>query len=243
MLARRDTSLSVRPGSRVALEQHVREVSPLGALADQFDLGRALDRQLVLHEAGDLLRRSADELGQGRAAIAEHPRIPVLVCPERLAHTHLLEQSPKRLHGMGLRRVLGVVGNVVDARVRLRVLALEARHEHSSLSLRVENEGDRPLRRREGEACVVEDVVGVEEHGAGEASVDQLLRQPGQALLVLGLLDCQRHAARSFSRQSGSSSRNRRTRSPTGGCVTNSAARPSSRNGLIVYRGSVAGLP
>jgi hypothetical protein len=41
-------------------------------------------------------------------------------------------------------------------------------------------------------------------------------------------------AARSFSRQSGSSSRSLRTRSPTGGCVTNSAASPSSRNGLIV---------
>ena len=33
--------------------------------------------------------------------------------------------------------------------------------------------------------------------------------------------------ARSFSRQSGSSSRSRRTRSPSGGCVTKSAARPS----------------
>src|SRR5436853_5840162 len=41
-------------------------------------------------------------------------------------------------------------------------------------------------------------------------------------------------AARSFSRQSGSRSRNRRTRSPTGGCVTNSFASPSSANGLIV---------
>ena len=46
----------------------------------------------------------------------------------------------------------------------------------------------------------------------------------------------------SFSRQSGSSSRSRRTRSPTGGCVTNSFASPSSANGLIVYSGSVAGL-
>jgi predicted nucleotidyltransferase len=41
-------------------------------------------------------------------------------------------------------------------------------------------------------------------------------------------------AARSFSRQSGSRSRSRRTRSPTVGCVTKSAARPSSANGLVV---------
>ena len=39
-------------------------------------------------------------------------------------------------------------------------------------------------------------------------------------------------AARSFSRQSGSSDRRRRTRSPTGGCVANSDARPSSANGF-----------
>src|SRR3954449_4531561 len=64
---------------RVALEQDVREVSPLGALADQFDLGGALDCHLVLYEAGDRLRRSADELGERRAAVAEHPRIAVLV--------------------------------------------------------------------------------------------------------------------------------------------------------------------
>src|SRR5439155_8822891 len=51
-----------------------------------------------------------------------------------------------------------------------------------------------------------------------------------------------RQAARSFSRQVGSSARRRRTRSLTGGCVTNSAARPSSANGLTVYSGSVAGL-
>src|SRR6187200_2835400 len=50
------------------------------------------------------------------------------------------------------------------------------------------------------------------------------------------------HAARNLSRQSGSSSRSRRTRSATGGCVTNRPASPSSANGLKVYSGSVAGL-
>src|SRR6185503_10033745 len=43
------------------------------------------------------------------------------------------------------------------------------------------------------------------------------------------------YAARSFSRQFGSSARRRCTRSLTGGCVTNRAARPVSWNGLIVY--------
>src|SRR5436190_23097871 len=42
------------------------------------------------------------------------------------------------------------------------------------------------------------------------------------------------YAARSFSRQSGSSSRSRRRRSASGGCVTNIWTRPSSANGLIV---------
>src|SRR3954447_13264386 len=46
-------------------------------------------------------------------------------------------------------------------------------------------------------------------------------------------------AARSFSRHSGSSSRSRRTRSPTGGCETNSAASPSSADGFVVERRSV----
>src|SRR5690242_17087341 len=41
-------------------------------------------------------------------------------------------------------------------------------------------------------------------------------------------------AARSFSRQSGSSSRSRWIRSATGGCVSNRAARPSCANGLVV---------
>ena len=40
--------------------------------------------------------------------------------------------------------------------------------------------------------------------------------------------------ARASRASPGRVSRSRRTRSPTGGCVTNSAARPSSPNGLIV---------
>jgi RimJ/RimL family protein N-acetyltransferase len=42
------------------------------------------------------------------------------------------------------------------------------------------------------------------------------------------------YAARSRSRHSGSSSRSRRTRAPSGGCVTNIAASPCSANGFTV---------
>ena len=47
--------------------------------------------------------------------------------------------------------------------------------------------------------------------------------------------------ARMATKWAGSSARNRRTRSSTFGCVSKSAARPSSTNGLNVHSGSVAG--
>ena len=50
-------------------------------------------------------------------------------------------------------------------------------------------------------------------------------------------------AAPRFAARRDRASRSRRTRSATGGWVTKSAARPRSRNGLIVNSGSVAGLP
>src|SRR5205085_675503 len=137
---------------------------PLCALADQRNFAGALDRQLIFDERRHLLRRRADQLCERRATVPEHPRVTVLVGPERRPHSHLFEQRAQRLRGMRLRRVFR----------------------------------------------------------------------------VFGLLDP--HAARSFSRQSGSSSRKRRMRSATGGCVTNMRARPSSIKGLTVYSGSVAGL-
>ena len=142
---------------------------------------------------------------------------------------------------MRLRRVLRVVGNVLDERVRLRVFALQPRHQHASLAVGVQDERHRTLGRHKRETDVIEDIGRIEQDGPVEA---ELADMPGEllgSLPVFGFLDL--HAARSFSRQSGSSSRNRLTRSPTGGCVTNRAASPTSRNGLIVYSGSVAGLP
>ncbi len=65
--------------ARVALEEAVREVPPAHALADQRDLGLGLDRHLLL----DLLDHANDsrpgELGECRAAVAEDPRVAVLV--------------------------------------------------------------------------------------------------------------------------------------------------------------------
>ena len=132
--------------------------------------------------------------------------------------------------------VLVVVRHLLHGGVRLRVLHLEPRDEHAAAAVRHERERDRPLGRDEREARVVENVVGVEEHGAGEAARAQSFGERLAPRLVLLRPDRERQAAslRSFSRHAGSSARNRRTRSPTRGCVTKSAASPSSMNGLIV---------
>ena len=57
----------------------------------------------------------------------------------------------------------------VERGLGLRVLDLEPRDDECPLTVGAENERDRALRGREREAGVVEDVVGVEEHGAVEA--------------------------------------------------------------------------
>ena len=114
------------------------------------------------------------------------------------------------------------------------MLAFEPRHEHARVSARRQDEGDRPLGRDEGETAVVEDVAAVEENSASEPVAGEMLCERVQPLPVFVRADRERHAARSFSRQAGSSSRRRRTRSPIGGCVTKSAASPSSMNGLNV---------
>jgi len=125
-------------GPRVPLEQHVCEVAPFRALADQRDLCRTLDRHLVLDEGGDLLRCRADEIRQGGTAVTENPRIAVLVGAERTTNAHVVEQCAQRFHRMRFRRVLGIVGDVAYERIRLRVLALQPRHEHSSFAVGAE---------------------------------------------------------------------------------------------------------
>ena len=88
--------------------------------------------------------------------------------------THLGEQGAQGFHRVSLRWVLRVVGYVVDAGVRLCVLALEPGDEHPAPAFGVQDEGDRPLGRRERKAGVVEDVVRVEEDRAGEAVLQQV---------------------------------------------------------------------
>src|SRR5207244_7815250 len=73
--------------------------------------------------------------------------------------------------GAGVARVLEVVLDSVERRFRLRVLELEARNDERALPLRVQDEGDRTLGGGEGEARVVEDVVGVEEDDARKTVV------------------------------------------------------------------------
>ena len=73
--------------------------------------------------------------------------------------------------------------DAVERRVALRMLDLEARDDERPLSVGVQDEGDRPLRRDEGEARVVEDVVRVEEDDARQPlAVDALEQCAGSAL-------------------------------------------------------------
>src|SRR5262249_14841635 len=103
---------------------------------------------------------------------------------------------------------------------------------HAALTGRVHDERGRPLGRDESEPDVVEDVRVVEEDSATEPASSEIVGERCAARVVLRVADL--HAASSFSRHPGSISRSRRTRSATGGCVTNSAARPTFMKGLIV---------
>ena len=107
-------------------------------------------------------------LAEPRPAVAEHPRVSVVVGAKATTDAERLEQLAQRFHRMSLAGVLVVVRDLGDGGVRLRVLELEPRHEHPAASVGRERERDRPLRRNEEEAGVVVDVLRVEQHGAGE---------------------------------------------------------------------------
>jgi hypothetical protein len=220
---------------RVPLKQDVREVPPLRALPDQGDLARALHGQPILDKRRDLLRRPARQLGQRRSAVPENPGIAVLVCAQGFpGETHGVEELAQRFHRMHIRRVFRVVGDVTGERVRLCMLTLEAGDEQPGFTLGSQDECHRTLRRHECEPDVVQDVGRLEQDHPRQPHLAKVRRQRGCPPFVFGLLNRERHAARSLSRQSGSSSRRRLMRSPTGGCVTKSAPSPSSMNGLIV---------
>jgi hypothetical protein len=144
----------------------VRQVPPLRALPEQRDLGVALDHHLILDDVRDV-----HELAEAGPSIAEDPGVAVRVGTEWLAHGERVEQVAERLHRVTLARVLVVVGDLLHRAVRLRVLDLEARDEHPAVPVLREHEGNRTLGRDELEARVVEDVVRVEQHRAGEPAL------------------------------------------------------------------------
>ena len=146
---------------------------PARALAEQRDLGGALDLHLILDRARDLTDFLAVELGERWAAVPEHPGIARVVGGEPAAHAERVEQLLQQRHRMPLARELVVVGDLGNSGVRLRVLELEARYEHPAAAVCGEHERDRPLGRDECEARVVHDVMRVEEDGGA---------RPGEAL-------------------------------------------------------------
>ena len=121
--------------ARVLLEEPVREVPPLRALADERELGLRLHGHLRLDERDDADDLAARQLGQRRALVAEDPRIAVLVGADLAADRHGGEQVGQRRLGTRIARVLVVVGDALDAGRSARVLHLEPRHEHRRLSL------------------------------------------------------------------------------------------------------------
>ena len=132
------------------------------------------------------------ELRQRRAAIAQDPRIAVVVRADRPAHAHLVEETRQRLHRVMFGRVLRVVRDVLDSGIGLGVLALQARDEHSAFAGRVDDQRRRPLGRNEREARVVEDVRVLEQHDAVEPARAQVLDQRVAARVVFPVLNLHR---------------------------------------------------
>ena len=73
----------------------MREVPPADALADERDLGLRLDRHLRLDLGRRRGRPRAGELGERRAAVAEDPRVAVLVGPDRPGEPHVGERPSR----------------------------------------------------------------------------------------------------------------------------------------------------
>src|SRR5436305_1129007 len=71
-------------------------------------------------------------LAEAGTAIAEHPRVAVVVGAERAADPERVEQLAQALHRMPLARILVVVRDLGDGGVCARMLELEARHEHAA---------------------------------------------------------------------------------------------------------------
>ena len=155
--------------ARVALQEPVREVPPAHALADERDLGCGLDRHLrldPLRDADTVAPESSTERG---TAMAEDPRVAVLVGADRPCDAEVGERLRENRLRPRVARVLEVVLHAVERRLGLGVLDLEPRNDEGARAVRGEDEGDRPLGRDEREARVVEDVVRIEEHDPRDA--------------------------------------------------------------------------
>ena len=163
---------------RVLLQEPVREIPPLRALADEGELGLRLHGHLRLDEGNDADDLAARQLGQRRALVAEDPRIAVLVGADLAGNAHGGERIGQRMLRSRIARVLVVMGDALDAGRAARVLHLQAWHEHRPLALGRDRERDRPLGGNEREPGVVEDVVRIEEHGAGERRGGEVLAEP-----------------------------------------------------------------
>jgi hypothetical protein len=88
--------------------------------------------------------------------------------------------------------------HAVEHRLRLGVLNLEARHDEGALPVRVHDERDRPLRRGERKAGVVEDVVRVEQDEPAQTRLATPFQQrvAAAAVLVRGDRDGRDHDSR-----------------------------------------------
>ena len=158
----------------------MREVAPAHALADERHLGVRLDRHLRLDLLDDANDGGARELRERRPAVPEDPRVAVLVCTDRPGEAQLGRASSRGRLGTGVARILEVVLDPVERRLRLCVLDLEPGNDERARPVGAEDECDRPLRRHEGEAGVVEDVVRVEEDDAGEPAACACSRSASQ---------------------------------------------------------------
>src|SRR4029079_14315029 len=83
----------------IALEQPVREIAPADALADECDLRLGLDCQLALDLLGDAYDGRAGQLGERGAAVAEDPRIAVLVGADRSHQTGARDRARENIPG------------------------------------------------------------------------------------------------------------------------------------------------
>ena len=155
----------------------MREVPPADALTDERDLGIGLHRHLPLDLFDDADDGGAGELGERRTAVAEDPGVAVLVGADRSREAGVGERPREGILGPRVARVLEVVLDPVDRRLRSACSTSSLGTTSVRGSVRAEDEGDRALGRRKCEARVVEDVVRVEQDDPGEARRLRLAEQ------------------------------------------------------------------